>query len=324
MPKKKVIVEGRSRQERIKVRKELGSLKNMTVQPSTRKRYDNALNEFFAWLKTETLELPRKKEQMDSLVAEYLEWLWSSGDGRAKANDTVAALQDFDPKLKGRYQLSWRLLRTWSTSEIPNRAPPLPQEALHAMVGFALCNNAPHFGLSLLVAFYGLLRTGEILNVTAADVTVPSPNKPAVIALGLTKGGKRTGVSESVTITALEVVKRLYDWKISNKQSTRLTQSPHQWRKQFADTVEALGWTDFLFRPYSLRRGGSTFWFGRHGNFDKLMQLGRWQALRSARLYLNDGLAMQASLRLPRNKAKPYLKAYSHSLTRHWHTAWAR
>lgn len=316
MPKKKLIVEGRSKQERIKVRKQLGSLKSLTVQPSTRKRYNNAFNDFFAWLKEEHLEIPRKKEHMDGLVAEYLEWLWSSGEGKGKANDTVAALQDFDPKLKGKFQLSWRLLRTWSTSEIPNRAPPLTQEALHAMVGHALCHNAPQFGLSLLVAFYGLLRTGEVLNLAASDITVPSPTKPAVISLGLTKGGKRIGAAESVTITALEVVRRLYEWKMTVKQSARLTQSPHLWRKQFAETVEALGWSTFLFRPYSLRRGGATFWFSRHGNFDKLMQLGRWQALRSARLYLNDGLAMQASLKLPWNKAKPFLRTYSHSLTR--------
>ena len=96
-------MEGRSKQERIKVRKQLGSLKSLTVQPSTRKRYNNALNDFFAWLKEEHLEIPRKKEHMDGLVAEYLEWLWSSGEGKGKANDTVAALQDFDPKLKGKF-----------------------------------------------------------------------------------------------------------------------------------------------------------------------------------------------------------------------------
>ena len=78
MPKKKSVVEGRSQQERIKVRKTLGSLKSLTVQPSTRKRYDLALERFFQWLREENLTLPRQKGQLDGLVSDYLEKLWST------------------------------------------------------------------------------------------------------------------------------------------------------------------------------------------------------------------------------------------------------
>ena len=310
MPKKKNVVEGRNQRERIKIRKNLGSLRSLTVQPSTRKRYDLALDLFFQWLKEEGLSLPRQKGQVDSLVSEHLEKLWSTGEGRSRANDTLAALQDFDPQLKHRLQLSWRLLKAWSTTEIPNRAPPLPVEALHAMVGYSICQGSPDFGLSLLIAFFGLLRTGEILALTNGDITMASSWQPAVLALGLTKGGKRTGASESVTLSAVEVLRPLYQWKVTHKRSSRLTQAPHLWRKQFSDTIEALGWSEFHFRPYSLRRGGATFWFGRHANFDRLLQLGRWQAIKSARVYLNDGLAMMASLNLPWKKAKPFLKTY--------------
>ena len=34
-------------------------------------------------------------------MCEYLEYMWSSGMGRAQANDTVAALLDAQPNLKG-------------------------------------------------------------------------------------------------------------------------------------------------------------------------------------------------------------------------------
>jgi len=310
MPKKKNVVEGRSQQERIKVRKTLGSLKSLTVQPSTRKRYDLALERFFQWLREENLTLPRQKGQLDGLVSDYLEKLWSTGEGRSRANDTLAALQDFDPQLKHRLQGSWRLLKAWSTTEIPNRAPPLPVEALYAMVGYSICQGSPDFGLSLLVAFFGLLRTGEILALTNKDITMVSNSQPAVVSLGLTKGGKRTGASESVTLSAVEVLRPLYQWKITHNRGSRLTHAPHLWRKQFSDTLVGLGWSEFGFRPYSLRRGGATFWFGHHANFDRLLQLGRWQAIKSARVYLNDGLAMMASLNLPWKKAKPFLKTY--------------
>ena len=49
-PKKAKVVEGRSQQQRKAVRKTLGKLKDLTVQPRTRKRYEASLEQFFAWL----------------------------------------------------------------------------------------------------------------------------------------------------------------------------------------------------------------------------------------------------------------------------------
>ena len=44
------VMEGKSQQERKKVRSKLGSLKGLTVQPRTRERYTDCLNRFFDWL----------------------------------------------------------------------------------------------------------------------------------------------------------------------------------------------------------------------------------------------------------------------------------
>eukprot|EP00438_Fugacium_kawagutii_P010880 Skav219195 [mRNA] locus=scaffold3890:43452:50879:- [translate_table: standard] len=127
-------VEGRTERDRAKVRRTLGPLKNLTVQPRTRTRYEAARTRFYRFLEEEHIQLPRRREQLDSLVAEYIEHLWISGKGRALASDTVAGLQDLDPRLKGSLALTWRLLKTWSVNEIPARAPTLPEAALHAMV----------------------------------------------------------------------------------------------------------------------------------------------------------------------------------------------
>ena len=65
--------------------------------------------------------------------------------------------------------------------------------------------------LSLLLGFYAMLRTGEWLGIRNRDVTVDSQHRSAVISLGLTKGGKRVGAAETVTVT--EVIRRLAQWK---------------------------------------------------------------------------------------------------------------
>ena len=83
---------------------------------------------------------------------------------RAQANDPVAALQHAQPNLRGHLQGSWRLLKSWAVNEIPNRAPPIPEQVLQAMAGWASFNGHNTFGVSLAVGFYSMLRSGELLS----------------------------------------------------------------------------------------------------------------------------------------------------------------
>ena len=123
---------------RAKMRKQIGSLKSLTVQPVTKARYTKARDDFYAWLRQEHLTLPHSAYQLDLVVSDYLEALWASGKGRTEGSNVLAALQDVQPHLKGQLKMSWRLMKTWSTHEIPNRAPPLSLECLHVMVGYSL------------------------------------------------------------------------------------------------------------------------------------------------------------------------------------------
>ena len=66
----------------------------------------------------------------------------------------------------------------------------------------------------------------------------------------------------------------------------------------FNDTISSLGLSEYQYRPYSLRRGGATFYFQRHGQLDRLLIQGRWQSSKTARLYINSGLATLAETEL--------------------------
>eukprot|EP00438_Fugacium_kawagutii_P025239 Skav236128 [mRNA] locus=scaffold900:368879:380005:- [translate_table: standard] len=267
MPKRHL--EASTQAERAKERKKLGTLKELTVQPTTRARYKQALEDFFKYLQQEAIQLPTVASQLDLVVSDYLEFLWAQGFGRATASNILAALQDSQPHLKGKLAQSWRLLRAWVANEIPNRAPPLPLDVLHAMVGYALFKQQAHMALTLLVAFHGLLRTGELLNLQNRHVTISGPKGPAVLSLGLTKSGKRQGAAESVTIYAEDVCRRLFQWKQHKSPHSFLAGPKHVWRKQFAAILQALKFDSWDFRPYSLRRGGATEQFKRHGAFDQ-------------------------------------------------------
>ena len=182
------------------------------------------------------------------------------------------------------------------------------------MVGWSIFHRHHNFALSLLLAYYGLLRTGELRSLTSSSVMILSPTKPAVVSLGLTKSGKRAGAAESVATHTSEVLRRLYHWKKHVRDDELLVPSPSKWRGLFAECLESLHLDTFSFRPYSLRRGGSTFWFQKHANFDKLLVLGRWQAARAARIYLNEGLPMLTELKLPVKHLRPFTLVYTNAL----------
>ena len=306
----KAHLEGRSKEQRAKVRQQLGSLKSLTVQPQTRVRYERARQQFYQFLYDNDLSVPKQPHKLDLLLGEYLEHLWSTGEGRGKAADTLASIQDLQPRTKGQLPVAWRLLRTWHINEIPCRAPPLPEMCLQAMLGWSIFHEEFEFGLSLLIGFYGLLRTGELLEVKSNQVFVTSATKPAVISLGLTKGGKRMGASESVSISVQLVLVWLIAWKKQCSSATPLCPSSSVWRAKFNQCIEALGLSSFSFRPYSLRRGGAIYWFSKHGRLDKVVVLGRWAAQKTARIYINEGLSVIAEMTLPKVKLQPFLTIY--------------
>lgn len=107
MPKRHL--EQQTQEGRAKQRQQLGPLRSLTVQPVTRARYDLALSNFFKYLKDEKLTLPHRAAEVDTCAADYLEYLWAQGHGRSVPSNTLAALQDSQPRLKRHLPESWRL-----------------------------------------------------------------------------------------------------------------------------------------------------------------------------------------------------------------------
>ena len=56
-------------------------------------------------------------------------------------------------------------------------------------------------------------------------------------------------------------------------------------------------------------------YFGRHGSLDRLLVQGRWASSKTARIYINEGLAVLAQLKLSFNApAKAYARQFVKSL----------
>ena len=316
---RKRLLEAALPQDRAAQRRRLGSLKELTVQPATKKRYTAATQNFMAYLRKADLALPQQKTKLDAIVSDYIDYLWSSGAGRAQACDTLAGLQDLQPDLRHHLPGSWRLLKTWSINEIPARAPPLPVHVVQAMAGWAFFKGHYSFGVSLLLGFYCMLRTGEILGLKSSHMFCGKQDKQIVVSLGFTKGGKRQGAAESVVLGYEPVVMLIRQWKSLAQPVSSFVKSSAQWRKLFNECLSALHLEEYQFRPYSLRRGGATYWFSQHQSLDRLLIQGRWASQKTARIYVNEGLAMLANMQLPKTHPdlKPFLSVYSRTSQTH-------
>ena len=71
---------------------------------------------------------------------------------------------------------------------------------------------------------------------------------------------------------------------------------------------------DFLeLKPYSLRRGGATWFFEATGNLSLTLERGRWAHSNTAKTYLVSGLAAMQSAHIPSQ-----LDAEWNALARFW------
>ena len=77
--------------------------------------------------------------------------------------------------------------------------------------------------------------------------------------------------------------------------------SMSEYRAKFVSVLALCGVDANLhsFRLYSLRRGGATHWYEVTGAYEECMRTGRWQNLKTCRLYVQGGEAALAGMKLP-------------------------
>ena len=130
----------------------------MAVSVATRGRYHNAVWRWFAWIERLGGDLPATTWELDESLCEFLDELWSAGDGLTQGEMTIAGLQHLAPQLVGKLPGPWRRLKTWGRNELPRRAPPLVPKIVRGMAGLARAQGRMDMCLALLVGFHCMLR----------------------------------------------------------------------------------------------------------------------------------------------------------------------
>ena len=251
--------------------------------------------------------------ELDEKVADWVQQRWEKGDSQHQISDALCALHHFEPWLRGKLPLAWKLLGVWRKLESPNRAPPLVASIIHAWAMYALDHCNLEFAAMILLGFFALLRTGECLQVRPRDLLIGDSS--GIVSLSETKSGLRHAAKEMVSFDdgiTLEILKEV----IAVRKQENLfhvpiwTRSAQCFRNEFAHHCSRFDLWKHRFRPYSLRRGGATALFQASGSMEEALLKGRWQSTRVAKIYLADGLSHLPSLTFS-EKAQKMLQIWS-------------
>eukprot|EP00438_Fugacium_kawagutii_P002577 Skav219265 [mRNA] locus=scaffold1380:77928:89294:- [translate_table: standard] len=298
-----------TQQQRKEERQKVGRLSAQVVQDQTRRRYHQSYASFLAFHQLAFhFQLP-PAEELDQLVAEYIESLWDDGAPKAQASYALAAIQFFRPPTKHQLVWSWKLVKTWHQIELPTRATPLTPDLLMSLAGQCFLWNQSRMGWLLVLGFGALLRTGELVTIQRQHVILPGQQSEAVLLLDQTKGTKKTllpldkvVITEKVVIHALQILT-----KGLQPRDSLSRMSNGQFRRLWSQLLTHLNLQDCGYMPYSLRRGGATSNYKAGMSLDALVTKGRWQHVATARLYLDQGLQSLSAATQP-----------AASLSRHW------
>ena len=119
------------------------------------------------------------------------------------------------------------------------------------------------------------------------------------------KGAKYTGAPESVQVQDRLLISILFKWSAGRKSHESVFGFSYS---RFAQLLKFYArFFDVAsprLTPHGLRRGGATWFFRLHGNYDRLAAHGRWSQVKSARQYVDEAMSDRAWCELSERGAR--------------------
>ena len=297
MPRRKQVIDAATLANRRLARGRLGRLADQRVKPVTQQLYRLAVHRYLHWCYAADGGVAASLAELDGQCCRYIERLWEDGDSKSQALRTLSGIQFFlfERRVLTR---SWKLCKVWSRLELPARAPPMPVSVMLGLVGWALTViSSVELAATCACGRHCLLRTGEMLSLAPAHICV-SNSWQGVVALPWSKIGQQRGTQEMVTVS-----EPLVGWLLHRASTGKLPNQPFapreaEFRQLFAAGVAHFGLQNLCLKPYSFRRGGASYDFAVTGDLPRTLWRGRWCSSETGRIYIQEGVAMQAQMRI--------------------------
>ncbi|CAE7650684.1 unnamed protein product, partial [Symbiodinium necroappetens] len=149
------------------------------VEPKTQSLEQKLWSGFLEWVHehcscTGAEQLLQSSVTTSALLKEYGAHLFECGATLSSFRHLITYAQRNYADFRHHAKACWNLVSQWEQLEPLVHRPPLPHKMGEAMAAVALSWHWPRFGLLLLIAFFGIMRIGEVLQLTRADLVLPS------------------------------------------------------------------------------------------------------------------------------------------------------
>lgn len=282
-------------------------LLNRPIAATTRKKYFRALQLFLAWCH----ETGTNFCDASSLQEVLLDWIHevyfgNAPGGVATCIDAHYGLIHLFPTLRGRMPLVTTATNNFKRNKPSVSWPPMSWELAVAVAITVCMSTGFRPAVAILVAWQGLFRASEVVNIRKRDVLDPrtgdlhagTGHYNMVIAIPKAK----TGLNQSTKIDDEQVadlvrllvsLEEAPDGKLFPFSSATL-------RRLFKQACAQLGLSD-SFVLHSLRHGKATHMYHCGVPLENIMLRGRWAASATARRYIQQSVAIQINLSSPKD-----------------------
>ena len=282
----------------------------MGLQHRTLRAYRLALDSFLKFIKKRDISQFRFS-RLDGLLAEFINHSFQEGEPMAYSGHLLSAIKRFHPEFRLHLPVSSQYYKNWARSYTPARATPASWELVEAMISVALDSRQLAMGLMLGLGFHCLLRTSEMLELTPQHLMVHRGSRAMSVILPRAKTSQ--GNPQVLQVDDPQLIALVLQLKSIVSASRGLFPmwgfGAHAFRSSFQRILATLGFPAAPYQPYSLRRGGATWYYQATLSLDRTVQRGRWACARTAKLYIDEGTMQLAHLNWTKKQSR---------LVQHW------
>ena len=315
------------------------TLEQQRVSRVYRERLHQGTRLVLSWLVARDLCVVRKLETnsidhllLDQWLAEFVNEGFDDSLPFWKVKHGILGLQSRFRHLRGRLLRTWDCIGSWEAKRAHRNRAPVSLHVLNYICAVAFswaledANMASRlFPMIVLirVGFFGMLRPGELLKLTAADVSISTNaagDLTAILALTSPKTRRFGGRSQFSLVQETQAVKWL-EWLIRGlSDPVRLwPSSASSFRSTFKAVLVRGAIENCNFSPGGLRAGGATELVADGFDVGRLKFLGRWRAEKSMISYIQEAMSARVWVKIPRDikilisvtveEAQPFLRA---------------
>jgi hypothetical protein len=168
-----------------------------SVNAQTRRRYASGLREFLSWIRTNSKPEPDSYEELDLLLAEYIDWSYDEDDSRGRRQDCVntrCAVVLILCNARFQLNISRKALLGWTALKPSVQRAPVTRQLYMCLLDHFLKKGSVESAMVSALCFECYLRLSEALNLQMENISLPSSNQSGAIQLPKIK----TGLNQSV------------------------------------------------------------------------------------------------------------------------------